>query len=354
MNVLIVRLGALGDIVHTVPAAAALRRAHPDARIDWVVDARHASFVRLVDGIDRVVPLERPTVAAWIQLVQMLRPARYDVALDFQGLMKSAIIARASGARRVVGFSIWHLREKGARPFYSDVDDGAHVAHVIQKNLNLLSLVGVETTAIEFPFAALAVAGAGAGQARGRGAADCADQSGSGVAEQALAGLAIRRGRGVPQGGARARSVRAVGTRRAVARPGGGGRVGGRREGRPGHHDRRSARALARGVADGLGRHRPAPHRRRRRHPDRGDLRPHRSRPQWTMGRQTMWWCRAMAPATVTISANAVSASWCLSDVTVAEVTAAIQHRLANAPPIAQSTGSRSQEHHRRSGDQEA
>ena len=71
MNFLIVRLGALGDIVHTVPAAAALRRAYPDARIDWVVDARHAPFAQLVDGIDRVVPLERPTARApGSQLVQ--------------------------------------------------------------------------------------------------------------------------------------------------------------------------------------------------------------------------------------------------------------------------------------------
>ena len=153
MNFLIVRLGALGDIVHTVPAAAALRRAYPDARIDWVVDARHAPFARLVTVVDRIITLERPTVAAWVQLVQTLRPARYDVALDFQGLMKSAVIARASGARRVGGFSIWHLREKGARPFYSEVDDGEYVPHVMQKNLRLLSVVGISTAAIEFPLA---------------------------------------------------------------------------------------------------------------------------------------------------------------------------------------------------------
>jgi lipopolysaccharide heptosyltransferase I len=153
MNILIVRLGALGDIVHTVPAAAALRRAFPDARIDWVVERRHADFVNLVTAIDRIVPLERPSVPAWVDLVRRLRPARYDAALDFQGLMKSAVVARASGARRVVGFSIWHLREKGARPFYSDVDGQAHGSHVIQKNLSLLSTVGVETNAVEFPLA---------------------------------------------------------------------------------------------------------------------------------------------------------------------------------------------------------
>ena len=153
MNFLIVRLGALGDIVHTVPAAAALRRAYPDARIDWVVDARHAGFADLVTCVDRVIRLEKATVNAWVDLVRRLRPYRYDVALDFQGLMKSAVLARASGASRVVGFSIWHLREKGARPFYSEVDGGPHAAHVIRKNLSLLSTVGVSSTEIEFPLA---------------------------------------------------------------------------------------------------------------------------------------------------------------------------------------------------------
>ena len=153
MKFLIVRLGALGDIVHTVPAAAALRRGYPDARIDWVVDARHAPFAQLVTCIDRVVPLEKPTLSAWLQLVQMLRPTRYDVALDFQGLMKSAVIARASGARRVAGFSIWHLREKGARPFYSEVGNDEQATHVIQKNLNLLEVVGINSAEVEFPLA---------------------------------------------------------------------------------------------------------------------------------------------------------------------------------------------------------
>ncbi|MGH9370992.1 MAG: glycosyltransferase family 9 protein [Vicinamibacterales bacterium] len=153
MNILIVRLGALGDIVHTIPAVAALRRAFPDARIDWVVDARHADVVELVTPVDHIIRLDRPTVPAWADLVRRLRPARYDVALDFQGLMKSAVLARASGARRIIGFSIWHLREKTARPFYSEVDSQLQPTHIIQKNLRLLSTVGVKSAAVEFPLA---------------------------------------------------------------------------------------------------------------------------------------------------------------------------------------------------------
>jgi hypothetical protein len=156
MNILIVRLGALGDIVHTVPAAAALRRAFPEARIDWVVDARHAPFTELVTAVSHVVRLEKATLQGWVAMLRRLRPAGYDVAIDFQGLMKSAVLARASGARRVLGFSIFHLREKSARPFYTEVDGPDRPAHVIRKNLALLAAVGVEESAVEFPLAHVA------------------------------------------------------------------------------------------------------------------------------------------------------------------------------------------------------
>ena len=233
MKFLIVRLGALGDIVHAVPAAAALRRAYPDARIDWVVDARHASFAELVTCIDRVVPLEKPTLGAWIQLVRALRPARYDVALDFQGLMKSAVIARASGAQRVAGFSIWHLREKGARPFYSEVGNGEPPAHVIQKNLNLLSVAGINTTEVEFP---LAHSPPSWWRREGRGVRAPIALINPGAAWPNKRWPASRFGEvaRVPQEVRGLRSVRAVGTLRAVARRGGGrGRRAAPRASRP-------------------------------------------------------------------------------------------------------------------------
>jgi heptosyltransferase-1 len=155
MNILIVRLGALGDVVHAIPAAAALRAALPDARIDWLVESKHRAMVELVTVIDRVLTLEGRTIGGWIDAVRRLHQAPYDVALDFQGLMKSAVFARASGARRVIGFSLWHLREKAARSLYSETDQAReateHEEHVIQKNLHLLGVLGIETSRIEFP-----------------------------------------------------------------------------------------------------------------------------------------------------------------------------------------------------------
>lgn len=159
MNILIVRLGALGDLVHAIPAAAALRKAFPSARIDWLVERRHREILDLVTCIDDTVILDRPTPGGWIAVTRALRARQYDAALDFQGLMKSAVLARASGARRVLGFSIWHLREKGARPFYSESLEPSRDAsqrHVLYKNLRLIEALGVRDAAVEFPLRSVA------------------------------------------------------------------------------------------------------------------------------------------------------------------------------------------------------
>jgi lipopolysaccharide heptosyltransferase I len=164
-RVLIVRLGALGDIVHALPAAAALRRAFPQARIDWLVSARHADLLDLVTVVDRRLRVnDRAGASNGMSLpaaIRELRRARYDVAIDFQGLLKSAVLARASGAARVAGFAAPYARERLAPLFYSDAYDpgaaGVHdpqeTRHVVALNLGLLSVVGVNNPATEFPIA---------------------------------------------------------------------------------------------------------------------------------------------------------------------------------------------------------
>src|SRR5262245_51753628 len=117
---LIVRLGSLGDLIHTLPAVAAIRRAHPSLEIDWLVDDVHAELLELVPVISSIVRLPSRTVRAWLQVRGELRARHYDVALDFQGLIKSAALARLSGAKRVIGFDRPSLREGAAAPFYSE------------------------------------------------------------------------------------------------------------------------------------------------------------------------------------------------------------------------------------------
>ena len=152
-RILIVRLGSLGDIIHAIPAAAALRETFPQSCLDWAVDERNRDILDLVPFITGRVILRTQSRGSWRDLprvIRDLRRASYDVALDLQGLLKSAILARASGARRVVGFAATELRERGARPFYTEAySSGA--THVIEKNLALVRRMGAETPITPFP-----------------------------------------------------------------------------------------------------------------------------------------------------------------------------------------------------------
>ncbi len=152
-RVLVVRLGSLGDLVHTLPAVAALRRAHPGRDIDWLVDATHRGFLELVPDVTAIVPLGGRSARAWIDARRALRERRYDAAVDFQGLLKSAALARLSGARRVIGFDRGALRERAAAPFYTERIEVGEGGHVIQKNLRLAAALGARPGAPEFPIA---------------------------------------------------------------------------------------------------------------------------------------------------------------------------------------------------------
>lgn len=155
-SVLVVRLGSLGDLVHAVPAVAALRHAWPSARIDWLVEPAHAEFLRLVSIINNVIVLRGKSARGWMETRTELRARGYDVAVDLQGLIKSAALARLSGAARVCGFDRAALREASAHWFYTDAPVVGEGRHVIEKNLALVQAVIGDSptdppTALEFP-----------------------------------------------------------------------------------------------------------------------------------------------------------------------------------------------------------
>jgi len=155
---LIVRLGSLGDVVHAMPVAAALRAAFPEARIDWATHPAYAPLVGLVQGVDAAIPVD---TRAWqagargnlFAGLSSLRQAAYDLALDLQGLVKSAVLARAAGAGRTIGFARAHLREPAARFFYDETVDPGDAVHVIRKNLALAAHVGADGQTVRVPLA---------------------------------------------------------------------------------------------------------------------------------------------------------------------------------------------------------
>jgi lipopolysaccharide heptosyltransferase I len=166
-RLLVVRLGSLGDLVHTLPAVAALRRARPDAAIDWLVDRVHQDFLALVPIVSSIVALDAPTVAGWLEARRTLRARRYEAAIDFQGLVKSAALARLSGAARIVGFDRAALREPAARWLYTERVRVGAGQHVIDKNMELAAALGAQPQAREFPIAEVASAALDALRAEG-------------------------------------------------------------------------------------------------------------------------------------------------------------------------------------------
>jgi heptosyltransferase-1 len=149
---LLVRLGSLGDVIHAIPAAAALRARYPGARIDWLVDPRYASVLQLVEGLDAAIPIDtRAGTGVLLRTIRQLRRVKYDAAVDLQGLLKSAVLARAAGAREVIGLRREHLREPIARVFYSETPDPGEDPHVVRKNLMLMRSLGVTDLRITFP-----------------------------------------------------------------------------------------------------------------------------------------------------------------------------------------------------------
>ncbi len=171
MRILFVKLGSIGDIVHTLPALKAVRSALPDAEISWVVEERVAEILRGNELIDNLIEVDTRAlrdfgrgvdemIAGARAQIRGLRSFEFDVAIDLQGLWKSALVAKLSGAPRRWGFSREDLREPGSRVLLTDsVNAGRDASmnervHVVRKNLALAAgalNIDVPDADFEFP-----------------------------------------------------------------------------------------------------------------------------------------------------------------------------------------------------------
>ena len=141
MNILIVRLGAMGDILHTLPAVEMLHRNLPDARIYWIAEERWHPLLTGHPALAGVLPFDRRSWTALKATRQCLRALRFDRAYDFQGLMKSGLVAWQSGATRVVGAA--RTRESFAGWFYTErVTTSA--AHIVDQHCELVKALNIE------------------------------------------------------------------------------------------------------------------------------------------------------------------------------------------------------------------
>jgi lipopolysaccharide heptosyltransferase I len=166
MRLLIVKLSSIGDVVHTLPAAATLRRGLPDAHIAWAVERRASTILKDSPIIDDLIEIDSKawrkhwhsngTLSDISSTLRSLRgsspggaqkPDRpgtrltFDVAVDFQGLIKSGLLALASSAPRRIGFETSELREGASRLFLTEQVETSQFKHVIDKNLALAQRV---------------------------------------------------------------------------------------------------------------------------------------------------------------------------------------------------------------------
>ena len=171
-RLLVVRLSAMGDIIHGMPAIAALRRAQPDLQIGWLVEERWAELLCVSESDRLAARSERKPLADWVHVARFsswrrapfsdetwreirscrreVRASEYDAALDLQGTMRSALVARSTGAAIRIGSS--QPREGPARMFYSHAID-VRGAHVIEQALSLASeIAGRNLECVRPPF----------------------------------------------------------------------------------------------------------------------------------------------------------------------------------------------------------
>ncbi len=143
-RILAVRLGAMGDILHALPAVASLKSSFPGSRVTWLVEPKWAALLEGNPFVDRVLLFHRGSVQEWIRNWRVLRAERFDIAVDFQGLIKSAIAASVSHADRLFGFHSAELRERPAALFYSN-RIASRLPHVVEKNLELAAAAGASS-----------------------------------------------------------------------------------------------------------------------------------------------------------------------------------------------------------------
>ncbi|MBL9155550.1 MAG: glycosyltransferase family 9 protein [Verrucomicrobiales bacterium] len=154
-SALVIKPSSLGDVIHTLPAVERLHRHRPELAIDWVVNTEWAP---LLDGnpcLRRVIPLPRrewrgwrdlPTARRWAR--DTLGPLQPDLVLDFQGLLRSALLAKASGGKFRVGF---RRAREGAPLFYHHRVEVAawERTHAVDRYLQLVTDLGVPAEGAE-------------------------------------------------------------------------------------------------------------------------------------------------------------------------------------------------------------
>jgi len=164
VNILIVKLSAIGDVIHTLPALNAIRNHYPDANITWLVEEDAAPLVQGHEALDRVIVSKRKrwlkelrgfstldTLKEVYGFMRNLRDTRYDMILDFQALLKSGILITLARGRRKIGFGKGLEHMEHSYIFLSERVPAVDMEiHALKRGMMLLDALGISSNKVEY------------------------------------------------------------------------------------------------------------------------------------------------------------------------------------------------------------
>src|SRR5581483_4520125 len=148
-RILVVRLGSMGDVIHALPAVASLKHSFPHSRLSWVIKPRWMPLLEGNSFVDEVIPFNR-TAREILATRRHLRRERFDLAVDLQGLIQSALVAASARADKIVGLARSQARESLAAMFYSSAVRTSAV-HRVDRYLELVAAAGASSLVRTFP-----------------------------------------------------------------------------------------------------------------------------------------------------------------------------------------------------------
>jgi heptosyltransferase-1 len=148
-RILVVRLGSMGDVIHALPAVASLKHSFPHSRLSWVIKPRWAPLLEGNPFVDEVIPFQR-SAREILATRRHLRRERFELAVDLQGLIQSALVAASARADKIVGLARSQARESFAAMFYSTAVRTAAV-HRVDRYLELVAAAGASSLLRTFP-----------------------------------------------------------------------------------------------------------------------------------------------------------------------------------------------------------
>lgn len=149
-QILVIRMGAMGDIIHALPAVMSLKKSFPGHQINWIVAPRWKPLLEGNPSVDRMIDFDRRSFTSIKRTWRTLRALRPLLCVDFQGLIQSALVGSVARPERFVGFAGSSLREPAASWFYSSTLQPSS-AHIVDQYLDLATAAGAHSLSHSFP-----------------------------------------------------------------------------------------------------------------------------------------------------------------------------------------------------------